>query len=184
MSILQAIRSAMQPGGSTYSAQADEPGADASISQPPLTGADEKGVVMSDDQNAPGGAKPNAGISETAHQAAVFNATTAGMAAGARAANERLAGILGADGIKGDGKRMAAALDLAIKSPDMSAADVTGFIAGNVPDGKSPGAAYEEQRLAAAGLAVPAGNPGTSPAKASLNPAAIYDSRHKALKGV
>ena len=38
---------------------------------------------------------------------------------------DRLGAILGADGIKGDGKRMAAALDLAMGSPAMTAEAVT-----------------------------------------------------------
>jgi hypothetical protein len=70
--------------------------------------------------------------------------------------------ILGAEGIKADGKRMAAGLDLALKSPDMAADDVVAFVSGNVAAATATapapkGGAYEQQRLAAAQLVQPGG---------------------------
>ena len=96
-----------------------------------------KGKTMENSQAA--GA--DAGISQTEHQAAVTAAEQKGFAA----ANTRLATILAADGVKGDAGRMAAAIDLAVKAPTMSAADVTTFVSANVaaaaPAGGSAAAA-------------------------------------------
>ncbi|WP_376704692.1 hypothetical protein RQ479_08075 [Mesorhizobium sp. ISC25] len=104
-----------------------------------------------------------AGISQADHDAAVASAETKGHAAGVTAENKRLTSALGAEGVKGDGGRMAAALDLATKSPAMSGEDVAAFVVANVaaskPAGGADAAAYEQQRLAASGLAQP-GNAG------------------------
>ncbi len=119
-------------------------------------------------------------IAEAAKDA-VSAAFTEGEESGAKVERERLTGILSAEGIKGDGKRMSAALDLAAKSPDMSAEDVTGFITGNVSDAKAdsdPAASYEAGRVASvAGLASPASAPQAK--GRSLNSTAIYESRRK-----
>lgn len=94
----------------------------------------------------------DAAVSQAEHNAAVAAARTAG----ATEERTRLSSALGADGIRGDAARMAAALDLATKSPTMSAADVTAFVTTNVAAAtKATEAAYEEQRLAGAGLAQP-----------------------------
>ena len=94
-------------------------------------------------------AKP--GISQADHDAAVAAAHTDGRAAGATAANERLAAIIAADGIRGSGTRMAAAVDLAVRSPAMSASDVTAFITANVPQAGASSHASLASRIAAAG---------------------------------
>lgn len=87
---------------------------------------------MADDPNKPGAT----GITQAAHDAAVTAARaeghTAGEAAGAKATNDKFTTIVSADGIKGNATRMAAAIDLAIKSPGMSADDVTAFVSTNV----------------------------------------------------
>ncbi|WP_287268420.1 hypothetical protein [Mesorhizobium sp.] len=97
-------------------------------------------------------------ITQADHDAAVTSAETKGHAAGVTAENKRLSTALGADGVKGDGGRMAAALDLAGKSPAMSGEDVAAFVVANVAASKpTAGAtAYEQSRVAAAGLAQPA----------------------------
>ena len=98
------------------------------------------------------------GISKADHDAGVTAARAEGVTAGATAATERLSAALGAEGIKGDAGRMAAALDLAVKSPGMSGVDVAAFITANVSAAK-PGATgaadYAAQRSAASGLAAP-----------------------------
>ena len=99
------------------------------------------------------------GITKADHDAAVSAARAEGVTAGATAATERLSAALGAEGIKGDAGRMAAALDLAVKSPAMSGTDVAAFITANVQ--ASPAATatapgnYAADRAAAAGLAQP-----------------------------
>lgn len=104
-------------------------------------------------------AKPGAetaGIPQAQHDAAVTAARTAGVSEGVRMGTDRLSAALGAEGVKGDAGRMAAALDLAVKSPAMSGADVATFVVANVVAGKPADAAdYEERRLAGAGLAAP-----------------------------
>ena len=102
--------------------------------------------------------RPAAGLA--LHGGAVAAAETKGRDEGAKAANDRLGAILGAEGIKGDGPRMAAALDLAMKSPDMKAEDVTAFVTGNLPAASAPDKEtdadqYERDRVAAAGLSAP-----------------------------
>lgn len=107
---------------------------------------------MSENSGAP--AAEVAGISRAEHEAAVKSAADAARADGAKAATDRLAAALGADGIKGDAARMSAALELAVKSPSMSAEDVAAFVVANVGGG-APEADYEASRLRAAGQAAP-----------------------------
>ncbi|PZR78782.1 MAG: peptidase S46 [Stutzerimonas stutzeri] len=94
---------------------------------------------------------------------AADTARSEGRAEGEKTATARLSAALGADGIKGNAARMAAALDLAVKSPSMSGEDVAAFVAGNVASGQSSGqeaaASYEAGRMAGAGLAAPGGDP-------------------------
>lgn len=78
------------------------------------------------------GATNASGVSQADHSVAVAAARQEGEAAGARATNERFSAIIAAEGIAGNAGRMAAAIDLAIKSPGMSALDVTAFVATNV----------------------------------------------------
>ncbi|NEV79422.1 hypothetical protein DYI24_20520 [Rhodopseudomonas sp. BR0C11] len=106
----------------------------------------------------PAGGNPNPGISQADHDAAVSAARAEGFTAGAKEATDRLSAALGAEGVKGDAGRMAAALDLAVKSPGMSGADVAAFVVENVAAAKpanSAAADYAQQRTAAAGLAAP-----------------------------
>ncbi|HEV2504407.1 MAG TPA: S49 family peptidase [Mesorhizobium sp.] len=131
---------------------------------------------MSETSGAP--AAEDAGISKTEHDAAVKAATETGRAEGAKTATDRLVAALGAEGVKGDASRMAAALDLAQKSPGMSGEDVAAFVVSNVSgvakaeDTDAKG--YEASRLAAAGLSQPA--PKQSK-KATIDTNAIYASR-------
>jgi hypothetical protein len=93
--------------------------------------------------------------------------------------------IFAAEGIKGDGKRMSAALDLAGKSPSMSAEEVCAFVNSNVAAASAtpdPAAAYEAGRLSAAGLSMPA--PPPAPRAGSLNAGAIFAARRQIKKEV
>jgi hypothetical protein len=60
-------------------------------------------------------------------------ALTAARQEGAQEANARIAAIVAADGVKGAPSRVAAALNLAIKSPAMSADDVVAFVTESIP---------------------------------------------------
>lgn len=111
-----------------------------------------KRTSMSENSDAP----VKAGIPQAEHDAAVAAARTEGHAAGFKAATDRLGTILGAEGISGDAARMAAALDLAVKSPDMKAEDVVAFVTKHAAVGKpDPAAEYEAQRIAGSGAAQP-----------------------------
>ena len=117
-----------------------------------------KDTSMADSSQPAGG--DQTGITKADHDAAVSAARAEGVTAGATAATERLSAALGAEGIKGDAGRMAAALDLAVKSKAMSGADVATFVTTNVAAAKpgSTGAAdYAAQRSAASGLTLPQG---------------------------
>lgn len=133
---------------------------------------------MSETSGAP--AAEVAGIPKTEHDAAVKAAAETARAEGAKAATDRLVAALGAEGVKGDAGRMAAALDLAQKSPAMSGEDVAAFVTANVSGQKKPQqdaeAGYEAGRLAAAGLAQPAPGAGK---KATIDTNAIYARRAK-----
>lgn len=120
----------------------------------------DRRASMSETSGAP--AAEVAGIAKTEHDTAVKAASDTARAEGAKAATDRLATALGAEGVKGDAARMAAALDLAVKSPGMSGEDVAAFVTANVAGAKSEDAAasgYEASRLASAGLAQPAAQP-------------------------
>lgn len=116
-----------------------------------------RSTSMSETSGAP--TAEQAGISKAEHEVAVNAATEAGRLEGAKAASERLTVALGADGIKGNAARMAAALDLAAKSPSMSGEDVAAFVCANVPEGATQSAPsqaeFETGRMAGAGLARP-----------------------------
>lgn len=56
---------------------------------------------------------------------------------GAQEANARIAAIVAADGVKGAPSRVAAALNLAVKSPGMSAEDVVAFVTESIPTDNS-----------------------------------------------
>ncbi|CAI2936148.1 S49 family peptidase [Aminobacter niigataensis] len=136
---------------------------------------------MSEKEGAPV-AEADAGIPKAEHDAAVKAAETMGFGAGTKAANERISAALGAEGVKGDATRMAAALDLAMKSPAMSGDDVAAFVVSNVSSSASsdPAAAYEASRVAGAGLAQPA--PAKTSRRASLNSGDVYAARRQSVK--
>lgn len=91
----------------------------------------------------------NVGISQAEHDAAVKAAADKGAADGAKAANDRIAAIVATEGVKGNASRLAAAIDLAVKSPAMSAEDVAGFVTANV-GAAPPATASLASRLQAA----------------------------------
>lgn len=123
--------------------------------------ANQTGAEMKTETQPGGGNPAPAGISQATHDAAVISARTEGKAEGEKAATERLNAALGAEGIKGDAGRMAAALDLAVKSPAMAGADVAAFVVANVAaaaasvPSKGGAEKYSAERSAAAGLAQP-----------------------------
>ena len=104
-SMLAAVRDAVA-GPVEMSSVEDEPRAPGghAHSQP-------GGHSMSENDGKP--VAKNAGISQAEHDASVEKARGEGHAAGSAEATTRLGDVLGAEGIKGDGGRMAAALDLA-----------------------------------------------------------------------
>lgn len=128
-------------------------------SEPGAAALNPTGGKMSTTDNRPGGNPASAGISQATHDAAVAAARKDGLAAGEKVATERLHAALGAEGVKGDAGRMAAALDLAVKSPAMAGADVAAFVVANVTVAAAASAAapakYVAERTAAAGLAHP-----------------------------
>lgn len=77
--------------------------------------------------------------------------------AGVQAGTERLVAALGADGIKGNAKRMAAVLDLAVKYPAMSGEDIAGLVSQNVGSAEPAAESYEahDAQVAAAQAASP-----------------------------
>lgn len=152
-SMLAAVREAIHASAATISPDdGEDPGAAEAVA------STQQETAMSK-ENAPAGGK-DAGIPQAEHDAAV----TAAEKRGGEAATARLSKALGADGIKGDAGRMSAALDLAVKSPGMSAEEVAGFVTANVA--KSGAAvSYEEKRLADAGLAQPGSKPQGESAK-------------------
>lgn len=164
-SILAAVHDAMLGDAVEPVPEGAKPGA-------PASDANQKESAMSKD-DAPAGGDKKPGISQAEHDAAVSAASESGE----KRSLDRVAAALGAEGVKGDGGRMAAALDLAIKSPGMSGVDVAAFVVANVSPTKAAdaAAAYEQQRLAAAGPAAP-----SAPAKkATIDTSAIYASRRK-----
>ncbi len=133
-------------------------------------------LSMSETSGAP--AAEVAGITQAEHDVAVNAAADTARAEGSKAATDRLVAALGAEGVKGDASRMAAALDLAVKSPGMSGEDVAAFVTSNVASsGKSDAhAGYEAARLAASGQAQPV----TRAAKrTTVDTSGIYAARRK-----
>jgi hypothetical protein len=167
-SLISAIRAAIRTGALPSDLEDIEADADASASnsQPPLIEAPTPtGGNMSENQTV-------AGAAGAAALAIAAAATSTGGADGFKTAMDRMSAILGADGIKGDGKRMAAALDLATQSPDMAADAVVAFVSTNVSGAAAPAGgqqqatSYEQLRLAAAGLAQPGATVSTPAAEA------------------
>lgn len=100
----------------------------------------QKGDTRMDSTQGAPAANEDAGIPKSTHDAAVKQAGVDGHAAGVEAGKKlgseaergRLSAIVNADGIKGNALRLAAALDLAAKSPAMSAEDIVAFTTANV----------------------------------------------------
>lgn len=172
-SLFAAIRSAVRSGAADdiLDQIEGESGAQALNPEAPHHEAPTEGGSMSGSQTVAGAAQ-----AATATIAAV--AAASGGTDGFKTAMDRMNAVLGATGIKGDGKRMAAALELASASPDMAADAVVAFVTANVPASSAhPGepagsstapqvsepkpapaaGAYEASVQAAASLAKPGG---------------------------
>lgn len=194
--LLSVIRAAVRSGAAddVLDVVEGEPGAQALNPEPPHPEASIPGGTMSGNQTVAGAAQ-----AATAITAAV--AAASGGADGFKTAMDRMQAILGAEGIKGDGKRMQAALDLATASPDMAADAVVAFVTANVPAGsaaasaeaapaavpsasqpKPAAGAYEAQVQAAASLAMPGGAP-TQASASKINRDDIFAMRRTAQKG-
>lgn len=191
-SLFSAIRSAVRSGAANDALEQieGEPGAQALNPEAPHSEANTEGGTMSGTQTVAGAAQ-----AATATIAAV--AAASGGNDGFKTAMDRMNAILGADGIKGDAKRMSAATDLASASPDMSAEAVVAFVTANVtatglqaaepvaaqPAAQPSAAAYEQQRVAAASLAMPGGADRPAASGSKINRDAIFASRRNAQKG-
>lgn len=187
-SLLASIRAAVGPGAVNPcldDVEGDNEATAGTADTEPTTLKPTPGGDMSENQTE-AGAEP----SDAATNAAVAAAASGG-SEGFKQAMDRMNAILGNDSIKGDAKRMSAAVELANASPDMAADAVIKFVSANVSatatttgqDQPAPSrAAYEQQRMAAAGLAMPGGKPaaGSGP---KINRDAIFAARRQPLKG-
>lgn len=160
-SMLAAIRASLMPGDAEPFLDEDQPGAEALNNEASPKRADQEEDNMSEPSNQPAGAASQSKAGNSSTEDAIKAAGLAGEEKGAKAANDRMATILAADGIKGDGKRMGAAIDLAINSPSMSADQVTGFVKDNVPAASTTDASgnteHDRRRAAATPHAQPEG---------------------------
>jgi hypothetical protein len=189
-SLLSAIRDAVRPGQQPHALDEveAETGATAPIPAAPLVEANSSGGTMSANQTLAGAAQAATSV--------ITTAAATGANDGFKAAMDRVNGVLSADGIKGDAKRMTAAMDLANASPDMSAEGVVAFVTANVPAttasapiqpaapaSATQASAYEMQRLAAASLAMPAAGGTQASAGPKISASAIFEMRRNAQKG-
>lgn len=95
----------------------------------------------------------NNAISGTSRMA--FDAAlSAARADGQRAAMDRLNAAIGADEIKRDPRRLAAAVDLLVKAPDMSGEAIAAFVVANIAAPNPAAAAAEDYAARRAGLYV------------------------------
>lgn len=187
-SLLASIRAAVRPGSANPcldDVDGDNAATAGTADTEPTTLKPTPGGDMSENQTVAGAEQ-----SDAAPIAAVAAAASGG-ADGFKLAMDRMNTILGDDSIKGDAKRMSAAVDLANASPDMSAAAVVSFVSANVPaaaagsataDPAPSPAAYEQQRMAAAGLAMPGGKPAAATGP-KINRDAIFAARRTTQKG-
>jgi hypothetical protein len=189
-SLIASIRAAVRPGTANPSLDDVEGDASATAGEAgiePIPSSPTPGGDMSENQTVAGAEK-----SDAATNAAVAAAASGGDD-GFKMAMDRMNAILGADEIKGDAKRMSAAVELAHASPDMAADQVVSFVSANVPATSAKGgsrqdhpapspAAYEQQRMAAAGLAMPGGKPGAASGP-KINRDAIFAARRATQKG-
>ncbi|MBV5268707.1 MAG: hypothetical protein JZU55_00770 [Afipia sp.] len=164
---MNAIRAAMLPGTTADALAAEiegELGAQATLIETPPAAANTTGDPMSASQTTAGQA-PAAASTLIAIAAAASDSGDA-----FQAAMNRVNTILSADGVKGDAARMTAAIDLANAAPSMAAEAIVAFVTANVSAGASTPASaapaasvaplvasgsYEQQRVAAAALAMP-----------------------------
>lgn len=89
-----------------------------------------------------------------------------GLSEGHAAARTRISAVVGAEALKGNASATLAAVDLALKSPEMAATDVVSFVTDHLPAaadaGTSTSAASLDTRQAAAGSDPLAGVRGVS----------------------
>ena len=181
--LFNAIRSAVLPGSNADAITAEiegQPGADALIPEAAPELALANGGNMSVASIAAGAAHAVAGVVPAA----------AGGGEGFSAAMDRITSVLSADGIKGDAGRMSAAMELAASAPAMTAEAVVAFVASNIPAaGAAPEpqaqqatASYEQQRVAAAALAMPSASAQTAKAGPMINRDAIFAARRSSKK--
>ncbi|NGO64203.1 hypothetical protein G6N76_10990 [Rhizobium daejeonense] len=192
-SLFATIRAAVRPGALPHGLDdlGVEADANASNLETPPSEANPTGGSMSDTQTVAGAAQAAAATIAAA-------AAASGGSDGFKTAMDRINAALGADSIKGDAKRMGAALDLANASPDMSAEAIVAFVTANVPaatasaeppkpaqqGAASAAATYEQQRVAAANLAMPGGGTSAAASGPKINRDAIFAARRNTQKGV
>ncbi|RYC10168.1 hypothetical protein [Ciceribacter ferrooxidans] len=164
-SLLATIRAAVRPGSQPDALDAieGEPDASASILEEPHSEAQHTGGDMSVNQTV-------AGAAQAATETIAAVAAASGGNDGFKAAVDRFSAVLGADGIKGDARRMSAALDLATASPDMAADAVVSFVTDNVP--ASTTAAAPDGTPAAAEASAPQQRPAAGAYEAQVQAAA------------
>ncbi len=168
-SFLATIRDAVMSGPEIISSDEDQPGANA-LNANAQDGQTQEIDGMVDTPKEPGA---NAGtITQANHDSAVSAARAEGEAAGAKASNDRFAAVISAEGVAGNATRMSAAIDLAIKSPGMSATDITTFVSANVAAAPAPAPAQSPASLAARGAAA-----ATDPLAGSDQPAAAANAK-------
>lgn len=105
------------------------------------------------------------GVSKLEHSNAIASARQEGEQAGTQATCDRFKSIVSAENIAGNPSRMAAAIDLAIKSPSMTAENVIAFISANISDQPKVSAASLVNRVAATGSTSLLGLPDQTTAK-------------------
>ncbi len=112
-------------------AEAVEAGlADAIVDMAPTATPDDQIEARASGPNASACARPTSVEHEdTMTDEELETVRAEARAEGARAEAERLANILGAEGVTGDATRIAAAMDLAASAPDMAADKVVEFVA-------------------------------------------------------
>jgi hypothetical protein len=189
-SLIASIRAAVRPGAVNPCLDDvdgdNEATAGAADTEPPIL-KPTPGGDMSENQTVAGAEQSDAATN------AALAAAASGGADGFKQAMDRMNAILGHDSIKGDAKRMSAAVELANASPDMAADAVIKFVSANVSataaeadkgqDKPAPSpAAYEQQRMAAAGLAMPGGKPAAATGP-KINRDAIFAARRTTPKG-
>lgn len=122
-----------------------------------------------------------------AADAQIASARREGEAAGAAAERTRFVAIIGAEGVSGVAARISAAVDLAAKSPAMSADDVVAFVTANVvgePAASEPASApvaslRDRVQAAAGGGNLPAADQGGRQ-PVSIDRGEIFDARRSA----